>query len=1013
MHFGSLSELGDLAYFPFSCLPLSARSLRVSTLPSISLTAVDVDGVNTGTLPLGFTLTLTPTITNISDTGVIWRVQGSGSITDKGVYWPPTRMPSNSTVTVVATLEAYSTVSASYQFTLVNPVPVATAIVPAQLVPAETNIVQILGSHFVPGTTVLLNGQPVPTRFNGSSMLEVQVPVAASGGGPILLQAQTSGPGGGATVVLQAAIAPESISLTASDSDGTNTGTARLAGWSHIVPSVTAPGDRNLSWSISGAGSLSSGGWYTSPLTMPTDPNVTITTTLVANPAVSSSYQFQLINAVPVIRQINPQQLPTATTDSVRVIGTGFVPGTAVLINGIMVPSSYQSPTYVIAQVPVPDNAQAPITIQAVNPTPGGGQSQAFQAPVKLKTIEISGYNLLGTNPLSVPLDEEVQFVDFITSGPGDPQATWSVQGGGTISSTGLYKAPAVMPTNSTVTITAALVSNPAVTASYQLLLRNPAPVVAGTQPTQLLAGAQNSMLVQGNNFSPQTVVFANKVTVVSTYLSPTEIIAQVSTATLTTGSVTLVAQNPAPGGGTSAPFRVPISAAQSASAQVLLSPGRVVPPDFVGLSHEWTGLAWMFGATAATGPNNIYRQLLRNLINGATYPFFIRIGGNSSDTADEMSEANATALASLANDLGVHYSLGINLAADNPQLSLQQAQFYLDRLPSGSITAFELGNEPDNYAFEGYRPRPYTNAHFLADYSEWAQLITPSLPANLRFMGPSLSTAWALQQNGYAFELKESANVSILSAHVYGGYRDGGQRFAANYLLTPAASTSGPHAIAANAQRAHKLGQTFRIGEINSIDASGIAGISDAFGSALWAIDTMFEYVKAGADGVNWHGNVNTPYCMFGFGNVNVNGRDPYTLQRVAPLYYGLLFFQLATANNGRMLPVTLQSKANVKVWSTLGSDGLLRIAVLNKDPSFTGNVNISVSGYSAGQLLQLIAPSYQSTDGVTIGGQTFDGSVDGNPIGNAVTTSLVPVNGVYSVPVEPASAVLLTLAN
>ena len=254
---------------------------------------------------------------------------------------------------------------------------------------------------------------------------------------------------------------------------------------------------------------------------------------------------------------------------------------------------------------------------------------------------------------------------------------------------------------------------------------------------------------------------------------------------------------------------------------------------------------------------------------------------------------------------------------------------------------------------------------------------------------------------------------MPIISQHIYGGYQDGGVKFSSDYLLTSTAATQGPRLVAPGVVLAHQAGQLFRVGEINSIDGSGVVGISDAFGSALWAVDTMFEYAHVGVDGVNWHGNVNNAYCAFGFGNTNVNGSDPYTLTKVAPLYYGMLFFQLAAPNNAQLLPVAVQANANLKVWATEDKTGTVRVVILNKDKTFSGNVSVSLPGYGAASKLQMLAPTYESNDGITIGGQTFDGSADGKPVGSQVTDSILPSNGTYTVPVQPTSAVLLTMSH
>jgi hypothetical protein len=132
-----------------------------------------------------------------------------------------------------------------------------------------------------------------------------------------------------------------------------------------------------------------------------------------------------------------------------------------------------------------------------------------------------------------------------------------------------------------------------------------------------------------------------------------------------------------------------------------------------------------------------------------------------------------------------------------------------------------------------------------------------------------------------------------------------------------------------------------------------------------------------------------------------------------VRPLFYGLQLFAEATTSGGSFLPVTLSTKANVKVWALKGQDGKARIVILNKDETNTGTVKLTISGYSTATVVQLLAPSLSSQTGVALGGQTYDGSPDGNMLGNASTQSITPTNGSFVLTMGTVSAALVTLSN
>jgi len=313
-----------------------------------------------------------------------------------------------------------------------------------------------------------------------------------------------------------------------------------------------------------------------------------------------------------------------------------------------------------------------------------------------------------------------------------------------------------------------------------------------------------------------------------------------------------------------------------------------------------------------------------------------------------------------------------------------------------------------------------------ISDYGPFSALVLPSLPSTTKLIGPSFGAVSALKENISQFEAANSKNVGVLSQHVYGGYQETGQNFPPDYLLSPAALTDvyaggadSAQSVAGFVTTAHSNQQKFRIDEMNSIDEGGIEGISDSFSSALWVIDQMFEFANVGVDGVNVMAAGPNPYTPIAWGRSHAGpNSNIFTIQQVNPLYYGELYFQDATATANTMLPVTVQSgtnNPNVKVWATTATSGAAKgdvyITILNKDESFTGNVEVSLPNLGTATAYRLIASSYAATTGVTFAGQTFDGTLDGTISGTQVTETYQPTNGVYSIPVQPAGAVMLLI--
>jgi PKD repeat protein len=474
------------------------------------------------------------------------------------------------------------------------------------------------------------------------------------------------------------------------------------------------------------------------------------------------------------------------------------------------------------------------------------------------------------------------------------------------------------------------------------------------------------------------------------------------------TTTYTLTATNAGGSAGKSVTITVQQGAALGTASVDATKPGTQIQESFLGFSHEWSSPPVLMGQPGNTNP--IYRQLVENLTAYGGGPLLIRIGGNSTDTTTAPTTGVVAPMAQLYTDLGAKFTLGVNLGSDDVALATQQAQYYVANMPSGSLEAIEIGNEPDLYHDNGDRPTTYTFADYLSDFATWRNAILPLLPNGVKLMGPSWASTSSLS-NLPAFLAQEESNLSIVSQHYYAGTQCNGATNPPDYLLQDSAATKGATAVASSVPLAHADSLPFRMGEMNSISCGGETGVSDIFASALWSVDVMFEFANVGVDGVNFHNGNGGAYSLFQFNTAIMGNTTTYSIESIRPEYYGLLFFQMATANTPKLLPVTLTTPANLKVWATIDTQGVVRIAVINKDETLQGVLSITLPGYGEAAVARLTAANFQATSGITISGQTFDGSLDGTPQGTAFTESATANGGVYSVALGPTSAALLTI--
>ncbi|MGA9671470.1 MAG: DUF1800 family protein [Terracidiphilus sp.] len=153
---------------------------------------------------------------------------------------------------------------------------------------------------------------------------------------------------------------------------------------------------------------------------------------------------------------------------------------------------------------------------------------------------------------------------------------TWQVNtvvGGnstvGTITSAGVYTPPAAIPATNPVTITAVSAASPTTSGSASLSVYNPVPVVTSATAT-LASGTNYSLDVVGTSFVEGAQIQAGSADVTTTFVSATELQANV-TIPAGTSSLSVEVVNPNPGSASSNAANATIYLASAPSAARLL----------------------------------------------------------------------------------------------------------------------------------------------------------------------------------------------------------------------------------------------------------------------------------------------------------------------------------------------------------------------------------------------------------------------------------------------------------
>jgi uncharacterized protein (DUF1800 family) len=131
---------------------------------------------------------------------------------------------------------------------------------------------------------------------------------------------------------------------------------------------------------------------------------------------------------------------------------------------------------------------------------------------------------------------------------------TWSVNGiaggnssVGTIATTGIYLAPATVPSPNAVTVQVTSQANPALVATSTVTILNPIPVVSSVSPQSIGVGAF-TIQVNGSDFVSGAQVMFGTAALTTTYVSTTELMASGTATTSQVGNVSVTVMNPAPG---------------------------------------------------------------------------------------------------------------------------------------------------------------------------------------------------------------------------------------------------------------------------------------------------------------------------------------------------------------------------------------------------------------------------------------------------------------------------------
>ncbi|KAJ7145149.1 glycoside hydrolase family 79 protein [Mycena crocata] len=456
--------------------------------------------------------------------------------------------------------------------------------------------------------------------------------------------------------------------------------------------------------------------------------------------------------------------------------------------------------------------------------------------------------------------------------------------------------------------------------------------------------------------------------------------------------------------------------------------PGLSIPQAgyFYGFSVEFSVINQVLG-TNSTHLQVPFLNLMSN-VQARGGSVRVRLGGNTQETATLVSSLpNGKMLAKEAQDTGnptntpallftpdvlymmanisalvnVEWYLGVPMNdTNNLRLGIAETA---EAVLGNKLVGFQVGNEPDQYSLHGHRPTTYSPADYSNEFGivDAALRADPNVPVvDGKLIGPSLSGQWQPQQvwdvNFIPDHRKSLAAISMSfypnnnCAKVFGGpdakngidpqqifpsYLDhtAGQKIAAAYLSSTTLAQS--------------FGLPFVMMETNTASCGGFPGVSNSFGSALWALDYGLQLAYSNFTNALLHvGGQGVYYNPFTPPPTNQTSFRSWT---VGPIYYSVLAVAEAFGTSNQSRIVDLQMNGNntyTPGYAIYDGDILARLALFNFVTDPTGasayTASFAIGGGNTGQpnaipkqvkVKYLLAPSVSTKENITWAGQTL----------------------------------------
>jgi hypothetical protein len=467
-----------------------------------------------------------------------------------------------------------------------------------------------------------------------------------------------------------------------------------------------------------------------------------------------------------------------------------------------------------------------------------------------------------------------------------------------------------------------------------------------------------------------------------------------------------------------------PVAAARKAKRRpvpqevsVSVNPGHAgptVPKSFLGLSFEASALPQLAGY-ANQGD---LVEMLRSLGVGV-----LRFGGVTSDidvgwadgalarpawAPEELNPGDLQGLGALAARSGWRVLLSLGLGHFEPEAVASEAAAASAALGE-SLEAIELGNEPNSYALHGLRSEPWTAVQYDEQVATYRSAIEAAAPG-IALAGPDVSGSSAFEKWGPAEVVDQ--RPSLLTGHHYPLGCNEVPAPTITQLLSPQTRKAEAVSLGRYVSISQAGATPFRLDETNTVSCGGVAGISNTFASALWAVGYLSQAMAMGVSGINLEGN---PTNCGGYTPVCAPTAEALSSGALVaePEWYALLLLRAQLGERPIETITGAPGRHNVEVATFLAADGTLHYVIVDDDGPGARTVALALhvgKRFHGGSTMSLTAPSLTSLSGVQLGGEVV--AADGSFTEPTRLPHTANVDGVITVDMKPSSAALVTVA-